>query len=215
MTESDSVTLSEYVSALKRGWIFLLLVLVISLACGVAVVASKPDVYAASARVYVQTVGEDGRSENSSTLDFTANRSASYAAVLGGNVAADQVATQLDGYGDETVTVTAPPGTVIIQISVTSSEAQRAAETANAYADIAPSVIEELDRDEAGRPRVQITTFDVAEVPTAPVPQARASVLLAFAIIGLGLGSSIVLVREVMRREKTGRSPDAEEPDAT
>jgi succinoglycan biosynthesis transport protein ExoP len=199
------VTLSDYLTAIKRGWIIILTAFVLAMVCATALVLGRSDstVYTVSARLYVETVAAAADTgDPSPNLDFTMNRVASYAAVLGGNVVGEQVSESLGGRDDESVSVSAPVGTVIVEITVTSGKAERAAEVARAYVDIAPSVIEDLDRIRGDQPRVEVTTLDEPGDPVAVPGSSPIPVLAAGAVLGLGLGFTIVMVREVLRRER-------------
>lgn len=206
------MTLTDYLAALRRGWRILLVAFLVAMACGTALVVARAQAattYTTTARLYVETVEPASGADAARTpgSDFTMNRAASYAGVLGGNVVAAQVADDLGSSGDETVTVTAPVGTVIIDIVVTSGDPDRALDVAQAYVDLAPSVVEGLDQTAGGEPRVELTTVNEPGKPTASPAPSWLPILVAAGVLGLGLGFTIVMVREVLRRERTQARP--------
>lgn len=206
------MTLSDYVAALKRGWLIILSAFLLAMACAAVVVVLRPDVYTATTQLYVASVEDENESSSTDNQDFAGSRVVSYATVLGGNVMADRVDEEVGGSGSESVTVAALADSVILQVSVSGDDAQRVTDVAQAYARTAPSVIEGLEQDSAGRSRVKVTVFDEADVPSAPDAVARVPLIAGAGILGLGLGVSIVLIRETLRRERSAASRQAEQP---
>jgi succinoglycan biosynthesis transport protein ExoP len=198
------VTLSEYVAALRRGWVVILVTVLVALVCAGVVTLRKPDVYSATTRLFVASaVGSEKPEELYQRNLIAASRVASYVAVINGNVVADRVQEELgDESVDASVSVTALPETVVLEVTATSSTAEGAAEVARAYAAVVPKVIDEIERVGDDPAQVRVTTIDEAEVPSAPVASAVVPTFAAAGILGLGLGLSIVFVRATLRRER-------------
>ncbi len=115
----------------------------------------------------------------------------------------------MGGIGDASVSAVVPLDTVVLTISVTSADPDTAAEVAAAYADAAAEVIERIETPDNGEPTVTVTTVDRADVPSAPVARSVVPVLGAAGILGLGLGLTLAVLREVLRRERLQRRSTA------
>lgn len=197
------MTLSDYLAALRRGWIVILVSFLLVVGAAAALTLRGTDVYSATTQLYVGSASEtDEAGSATERADIAGARAASFATVLGGSVALEQVQEEVGGSGDESVSVTSVPETVIIEVAVTSSDPQRAADVAQGYADIAPEVLEGLETGSSGRSAVRVTTVSEPTVPSAPAPQSRTRSLVAAGLLGLGIGVAIVLVRETVRRER-------------
>lgn len=197
------MTLSDYVAALKRGWIILLVTTALALACAGALVLRKPDVYTSSTELFVAPSLAGGNPDLLAQRNaVAAQRVPSYVNVILGDAVSQRVDEAVGGIGDASVSVVALPSTVVLQVTVTSAEAQHAADVAQAYAEVVPGVVEELETVNDAPPQVRVTTIDEADVPSAPGAVSVATPLLAAGILGLGLGFAIVMVREVLRRER-------------
>jgi receptor protein-tyrosine kinase len=209
------VTLSDYVTALKRGWVIILAALLVMVGAVALVLTMKPDVYKSSVQLYVATVSDAAESADPERIDFTVDRLSSYAEVVRGSLVADKVEEQVGDTKDVDASVKAMDDSVVIRIDVTSSDSRRAYDVAKAYGEVAPAAIESLEKDPAGKPRVQVTVFGEPKLASEPVARAWVASLLAAAILGLGLGVTIVLVREVVRRERAEQARrEAEAVDA-
>lgn len=201
------MTLSEYLAALRKGWIIILVTFLLVMAGAVAFVLRGADVYTATTTLYVGSVAEPSEEgEPAESADVAAARALSFATVLGGSVALEQVQEEVGESGDETVSVTALPLTVVIEVRVSSSDPQRAADVAQAYSVVAPEVLEGLETSRSGGSPVRVTTTSEPEVPTEPDAKGGLSTLVAAGVLGLGLGASIVLIRETVRRERATAS---------
>lgn len=198
------MTLSEYAAALRRGWIIILVTVAVALVCAGGVVLRKADVYSSTTRLFVASAVSNDKPEELYQRNLIAgSRVASYVSVISGNVVEDRVKEELgDTSLDASVAVAAVPDAVVIQVTASSSDAQRAADVAQAYAKVAPAVIDEIEQVDGGDPQVRLTVIDEAEVPSAPNPVAVLPTLVAAGILGLGLGLTIVVVREILRRER-------------
>lgn len=205
------MTLSEYVDALKRSWIIVMTVVVIALAVAAGLVVRQADVYVTSTQLFVSPASTDEGNPDllAQRAAIAANRVKSYVAVASGDVVRDQVDEVVGGIGDAGVSVEVPLDTVVLSITVTSADADHAAEVAAAYADVVTDVIEEIETPADGGSTVKLTLVDKADVPSAPTVRAIVPVFLAAGLVGLGLGLTIAVLREVVRRERSQRRDDA------
>ena len=198
------MTLSEYVAALKRGWVIVLIACVVSVACAGLLQLRKSPVYSSTTALFVASaVGDQNPEELSERNKILTERVASYVALVGGNVVADRVKQELgDSSIDPQVTVTSPAGTVVLRITATADNAQEAADVARAYAKVVPSVIKEVENVGDANAEVKVTTIQTAKVPKSSDASSVVPSLVAAGILGLGIGFVIVVARETLRRER-------------
>jgi capsular polysaccharide biosynthesis protein len=200
------VTLSEYVDAIRRGWIVVVAAVVLALAAGAASVTRQADVYASSTELFVAPASSDGNPDLlAQRAAVAANRVKSYVPVVSGDLVRNQVDEAVGGIGDAGVSVVVPLDTVVLSISVTSADPEHAADVAAAYADVASDVIEEIETPDDASSTVKVTTVDAADVPSAPLGRSVVPVFGAAGILGLGLGLTIAVLRDVLRRERAQR----------
>lgn len=203
--------LSDYVQAIRRGWVIIVVSVLLALAGAAAVELRKPDVYTASTQLFVASaVPTDDPEELYQRNLIAEQRVGSYVSVISGDVVAGRVAEELGSDLGASVLVSAVPDTVVLQVTTTGSDPERVAEVARAYAEVAPQVIEEVDQVDGSGSQVRVTVVDVADVPSAPAPGSPIMLLIAASILGLGVGITIVIVREVLRRENAERARDAD-----
>ena len=207
------VLLSDYVRAIKRGWVILLVTLAVALVLAAGVVFRKADTYTASTQLFVSAAVTDGDPEQVYQRNLiAAQRVTSYVSVVSGDVVQQRVSEELGSDVDASVAVSIVPDTVIMNISVTGADADRVTEIARAYAEVVPSVIDEVEAVDESAPQLRVTVIDEADVPGAPDPKAVLPTFILAAILGLGLGFVLVVAREVLRRERAETTPEAEGP---
>lgn len=199
--------LRDYVRILHRNWILILVLLLLGLAGGAGYAALQQPKYVASTQLYVSV-----RTEGAATGDlvqgttFARQMVTSYVDVVGTALVLEPVIEEL-GLGDTVaelssrVTATTPLNTVLIDVTATDGDAERAADIANAVAvsfqDAVQNTLEQPAVEDAVSP-VRITVTEPAEVPTAPTsPNVRLLVILG-GIIGLALGVAVAMLRTVL-----------------
>lgn len=198
-----TVLLSDYIQAARRGWIIILVTMLLALAGAAALTARKADVYTSSTQLLVAAaVQTDDPEELYQRNLVAAQRVTSYVSLAGGDVVADRVAEVLGSDVDASVAVSVIPATVILQVAVSGSDPDRVAEVAGAYAQVLPEVIDEVETVDDMPSQVRVTVVDKADVPSAPDPSSPVMLFLAAGLLGLGVAFTIVMVREVLRREK-------------
>lgn len=205
------MTLTDYVDAVKRGWVIILVTVVLALAVSAGLVLRKAETYTSAAELLVAPAVTGSSEVQAAQSAALASRVASYVRVVSGDVVRGQVDEAVGGIGDAGVSVAVLPGTFVLTLTVTSSDAQHAADVAQAYLDVVPTVIEEVDAEA----QIRVSTIDGAEVPSAPTSTSPVPTLVAALILGLGLGLTLVILREVLRRERRqaamAAGPDADE----
>lgn len=205
--------LSDYVRAIKRGWVILLVTLAVALLVAAGVVLRKADTYTASTQLFVAAAVTDGDPEQVYQRNLiAAQRVTSYVSVVSGDVVQQRVSEELGSDVDASVAVSIVPETVIMNIAVTGADADRVAEIARAYAEVVPSVIDEVEEVDESAPQLRVTVIDEADVPGAPDPKTILPTFILAAILGLGLGFVLVVAREVLRRERAATTSEAAGP---
>ncbi|SDK51014.1 polysaccharide biosynthesis tyrosine autokinase [Streptomyces indicus] len=208
--------LRGFLKIVARRWPVAVTVVVLGVAAGWAATAVATPVYEARTQLFVATRHADGDSAQlNQGQNFSQARVQSYAAI----VATDQVTEpvvrrlRLDTAPRELagrITAQAPLNTVLINIAVTDTDAERAAATANAVAGQFAVVVEKLEsprsvtaapaRAAGGAPvspapeaPVRLGITEHATVPTAPVSP-NAMLNLAAGLLGGLLGAAALLV---------------------
>ncbi len=200
------MTLTDYLDALRRGWIIVLATTALALAAASAMVLRPADVYASSTQLLVSPASAEGDPDLATQrAAVAAERMKSYEAVVSGDVVREQVDESVGGIGDASAAAAVPLDTLVLTITVTSADPDHAAEVAAAYGDVVTDVIEEIETPGDGDTQVKVTTVDRADVPTAPTPRTITPILGAAGIVGLGLGATLAVLREVVRRERAQR----------
>ena len=202
-TGGDSVVgIDAYVQMLRRhvrG-----LVASIGLAAGAALVLSllATPVYTSTAGLFFSLQNGDTASDLAQGATFTREQLASYAAlattpaVLGPVIERLELDTDVADLAG-TVTAAAPNGTVVLSVSVDSTDADEAARIADAVSTELIRVVEGVaPADSEGRATVRVTTVTPAAVPSAPSsPNTRLN-LLAGLVGGSALGVLYAWLRE-------------------
>lgn len=195
--------LSDYIQAARRGWIIILVTLVLALAAAAGLIVRKADVYTSSTQLFIASAVPNADPEELYERNLiAAERVKSYVSLATGDVVADRVAEALGSDLDASVAVSIVPDTVILQITASGADQDRVAEVASAYAEVLPEVIDEVESVEDSPAQVRVTVIDAAEVPSAPDASPSLLIFVAAGLFGLGIAFTIVMVREVLRREK-------------
>jgi capsular polysaccharide biosynthesis protein len=197
--------LRDYLLALRRYWTTWVGVTVAALAVALGVVLISPPSYAATAQVFVASLGE-----GTSGSQFVNQRVTSYPEVARSNAVLGPVIEDL-GLSESVATLrdrvsaSNPAETSQIDISVTSVDAELAAVVANAVAEQFGTVVERLERPGNGDAPVELTVTDPATVPSSPVSPAPGLLLPLGLAVGLALGAAAAVLRSrVDSRVHTG-----------
>ena len=184
----------------RRGWIILLIGLILGAAGGYGFSLLQTPQYQAEARDFVGTTSTSNVGDLSTGTTFTTQVVASYATIATDplvlnpvikSLGLDLTAAQLA----DDVTATSDPGTVIIDITATSSSPQTAAAIANGVsANLVAAVAKLTFPTSDSQAPIKITQTRMAVAPTSPLtPKIPINVALG-AVIGLVLGLLIALV---------------------
>lgn len=212
--------LRDYLQVVRRRWrAITVCVLLAVAAAGVLTVTTTPQ-YASTARMFVSTPQSDSAAAYQGGL-FSQQRVASYADLIGGEDIARRVLDDLGIREDPSalasqVTATASPETVILDVTVTDANPQRAQTLAQSYAEQFTDYVAELEtppgKDTAP---IKLTVTDAASLPTSPVsPQPLRNLGLAV-VLGLLLGIGLAVLRDTLDRTVTSPETLAEATDAS
>ncbi|MEU8590864.1 hypothetical protein AB0C59_28260 [Streptomyces sp. NPDC048664] len=164
-----------------------------------------PGVYRSAVTLFVSVRGGGDAYHLAQSSAFTRDRVRSYAAAATGPQVTGPVveALRLPMTGEQLarrITAEAPDGTVLVRLTVTDSQAARAALIGNALAERFARVVARMERSGgfADSP-VRLTVLQPATVPSAPVsPDLAVNTALALAV-SLLVGAALALVRERLR----------------
>jgi polysaccharide biosynthesis transport protein len=205
------VTLADYFRVLRtraRVWI-----VCVVLGLGLAGLYNylAPVKYTATATAFVLVTASDPTSpDNFQNSQFAVQRVKSYAPLINSpdvilpvleDLELDLTPRELR----EMISVSSPAETVLMEFSVTDTDAQRAAVIANATAAELGQLIEEIETpDGSTSANVKVTLTQPAEVPSEPSAPRSALNLLLGLVAGLAVGFVAALARHALdRRIKT------------
>jgi len=199
------VELRDYLSVLRKRWLLIVVVALVTLGVAALATVLSPKVYAAQTQFFVSTSGGDN---NAGQLQqgnaFTQQRVKSYAQLLETpkvlspvidrlrlTETPDQLATR--------VTATVPLDTVLIEVTVTDGSPDQAALIAKTLGEQFPATIEELERVTAGQPSpVKVTLVREPQANTTPISPKPVRNLALGLVLGLLLGLGAALVRDLL-----------------
>lgn len=161
--------------------------------------------YTASTQLFVSATDSFTTSAAFQGSQFSQQRVASYAALIGGEETADRVIGSLGLNESPTelrnsITVTAVPNTVLIDVAVTDPSPQRAQQIAQAIGVQFPLLVSQLETPAIGSSPVKVTVVDSPEVPShASSPNLTFNIALGV-LVGLLVGVAAALARARLDR---------------
>jgi polysaccharide biosynthesis transport protein len=160
----------EHVDIVRRRWLSIVIITLLTLASVSAATLMVPKAYTATTRLFVATAGDSV----SSLAEESKKQTALYAEVATSPRVLDQVVEQLDldttaDQLADSIEATVPVDTPIIEVAVTHPDPRQAARIANAVGtELAQTAGELTPSREDGSEAVRATTIAVAQVPTSP-----------------------------------------------
>ena len=164
----------EQLGILRRRWLSIVIVTLLTLASVSAATLMMPKAYTATTRLFFAVAPGDSLSSLAQGSSFVEKQMAVYAEVAKSPRVLDQVVEQL---GLDTTSVqladsieaTVPVDTPIIEVAVTDPDPRQAARIANAVGtELVKAAGELTPSREDGSEAVRATTIAVAQVPTSP-----------------------------------------------
>ena len=197
--------LIEYIRILRKRWILIVGTVVVALAvAGVYSFTVSPQ-YTATTRLFVSaSTDTSSAADLSAGNTFTSQRVKSYAEAVETSSVLEPVIHSLGlpmtvGELAGHVQANAPLNTVLLEISVTDTDATRAATIANAIGTTLPTVVDQIERSDAsGASPVKVSTLQEATVPGAPSSPNKKLNLALGLLVGLALGVGTAVLRETL-----------------
>lgn len=221
------MTLAQFVQVLKRRRWWVALLTLLGIVAGGAVGFLSTPSYTADASVFVSVNSGGTVADLSQGSTFSTARVASYAqlatspSVLTAAAKTAHVRADRDDL-QRAVRATSATDTVILTISATLSDPDRAAALADAVAETTIARVESIEKtDAAGEALVKLSVYQEAAPPTEPSSPNLPVDLALGLVVGLGLGIAVALLRDSIDtkvrsveelRRLTGRSVLAEVP---
>lgn len=193
------MNLVDYARVLRRRWRFILLFTVLGAVCGVAASSFVSPRYEARAQMFVGSplAGDASQGTILQNSEFTMQRIRSYSQLVDSPLVLNPVIAKLNlndtrGQLAARTSSSSPPDTVLLNVSVEDSNAQRSADIANAVALQLAEVIAKLEKSAP----VQVSQVQPATTPEFPTqPRPRLNLALGL-VAGLSLGLLAAVVRE-------------------
>lgn len=194
--------LHQYVRVLKRGWLTLVLSVLVALAAAAALVALLPVTYEAETRIYVSVDDAESydlsqRSIYSQELVRSFVELAQSSAVLG-PVVEDLDLEETPRELADRISVAAQTGTVILEVTVADDDPEQAAAIATSMTAALDDVVQGLTTSTAGSGNVTLTTVEEPFTPEGPSFPQPVNILGLGLLAGLAIGIVLLALREVL-----------------
>ena len=201
------MSLREYWLLVRKRWVTIVLLVVLSLGAGTAATLVSPKMYASTTRVFVSTQTPETASDLLTGSNFTQQRVKSYADIVSSPKVLDPVIRNLslnESYSDlaSRITTSVPLNTVIIEITVLDMQPEVAANIANAVSRSLTDTVTQLETPSTGQPSlVKVSTIqpgNLSLTPDSPKPLLNIGLSLFIGLV-LGFGSAILRDRLDLR----------------
>lgn len=198
--------------ALRKRLLPIVLLAVLGAAAAFGLSSRTAPTYESTTTLYFTLNFGNSASDLAQGSTYTANQMTSFGSLVTTSIVLDPVIVRLGLDTDSRalarqVTVSTPRDTVVMRITVSSNDPQRAADIANALAAQEQIVVAQLaPRNAAGNPTVNVTTIQPATVPIhQSTPNKKLDTVLG-GVIGLLVGVGGALLRDVL--DSKVRSPE-------
>ncbi|HUR77925.1 MAG TPA: polysaccharide biosynthesis tyrosine autokinase [Acidimicrobiales bacterium] len=195
--------LQAAVGLVRRRWWIVVAALVFGLVAAGIYSGTRPEIYRAGARLYVNVPNASDTREAIAGVEFTTQLITTFARVATSEKTTKIVSEDLDntvspGQVKSKVSAVPVPQTTLIDVRASDRNPALAANLANATANALTAVIEELGDLSTGG--VKASVIDEAHVPRNPVsPQPRRDLVLG-GLLGLALGAVGALTMDALDR---------------
>jgi capsular exopolysaccharide synthesis family protein len=197
--------LRDYLAIIRARWVIVTLSTLIALLVAGGYLLRATPVYQAKSTVFFSVAVSESSGDLSRGFTYAQRLASNYAQIATQSVVLDPVIEDLglqmtSSQLASKVVARTPVGTVLIDILVTDTDPEQAAQIANTITYELTEAVGKLSptaNDSASAP-VELVTVASAAIPTQPVsPRAKTSLLLALAI-GLVTGSALALLRNAL-----------------
>lgn len=205
--------LQDYIRIVRKRWMTIVLTTLVVLGLSALFTATATKQYASTTRFFVSVSGADDSAQLQQGSTFVQQRVKSYAQLLKTPRALDPVIAEVgDGVNAddlaEAITVTAPPDTVMLEVTVTDPSPERAQKIAAALGEAFPTVVDEIERpsDTSRTSPVKVSLVQPATTSGTPVSPNPVRNLALGLVLGLLLGLGLAVLRHLM--DTTVRTSD-------
>jgi capsular exopolysaccharide synthesis family protein len=192
---------NDYLRVLRKRWKWLAASMVLGVLAALALTMTATPIYKATAEIFVAPGEVSTTGELAQGSTFAQNRVKSYVQLIDSDLVLGPIADRFDttsGSLSGKVTATVPTDTVLIDISVTDPDPQRAADIATAIAKSFPKIATSIEPDRAdGSPAVAVTVVQDAAVPGMPISPKLETNLALGLLAGTVIGLLLMAVREM------------------
>jgi capsular exopolysaccharide synthesis family protein len=210
------VTINDYVAVLRKRWLVVVSCVVLAMAASGALLWVSTPKYEATAELFVSANDTGGLAANlQSAAQFSQDRVQSYADIINSRQITDPVAARLKiGLTGKQISketsADAPFNTVLVNLHVTDTSANRAERVANGIAAQFTNYAAFLEASGGGNgasnnPPVKVTVVKPASLPSKPVSPKKVLDLGLGLLVGLVLGIGGAVVRETL--DNTVKTP--------
>jgi len=194
----------SFVAAFRRFWYIIAVGAFAGLIGGWGLAQIATPVYTATSSLYFSLNFGGSANDLNQGSTYTQNQMLSFAQLAESALVLQPVIDQLDlqktpsQLGDS-IAVSTPQNTVILELSVTDSDPAKAADIANAVAATLGKKVEEIaPKSVSGAATVSVRTIQPAVTPDSPSsPNVRLNLVAGF-VIGILLGVLVVVLRELL-----------------
>jgi polysaccharide biosynthesis transport protein len=207
------VTIAQFVQAIRRSWVAVVVLTILSALVAVALTFLQTPTYVANAELFVAVsspLTTDGTDLNQGGT-FAQNEVTSFSHVVTSPMVLEPVLAHLKlGMSTQAlaskVGVSVPLNTVLIELNVRDTSPTRARDIANAVAQQSTAVLEGLvtPRGQKVSP-VRVTVTRLAATPLTPAAPRKNLYLALGLLVGLVLGCCVAVARESVDRRVGGR----------
>ena len=201
------MTIGDLLKILRRRWIPALITFVVIVAAAIGYLATATRVYTATSQVFASYTSNSDDTENSqlnqmnTVSTYLSKQIASYSSLAESDAVLQPVIDQLhlskttQQLAGE-ITATNPTNTLILNISVTDTDPQLAAQIADATAQ---SLSDQVAKSTGGdKSVISLQLIKKASVPAAPSKPKKSMVLIAAIVLGLVAGCGVALIAEML-----------------
>lgn len=212
--------LRDYIRILRNNWLSILLITLLGVAVAAGATALTKPTYTARTQIFVAVNSGETATDILQGSSFSEKRVTSYVTLATSPRVLQPVIDELDLETSapalaSAVEATAPPQTVLINLSASHEDPAQSARIANA---VAGSLIETVyaveDPEGGGDPLVDLSVVESAAVPLSPSSPRVALNLVLGLVVGAALGVAFALLRSLLdsrirSREDVERITDA------
>ncbi len=204
--------MTDILDALRRRLPLVLLCGLIGFGVAAALALTAPESYRATARLFVATAARDVASATQGDI-AARSRVKTYSSLVQGPAllvrAAERSGTGISAADlGAAVSVSAPPGTVLLDVTAAAGEPERAAQLAQAVADELLAVVEQLEKPlRNGQPSIGLLVLQPAQAGVERVPAWQLGPVAMYTGGGLAAGLCLAVLipaRFRFRRRRAG-----------